>query len=110
MDDDFNTADAIASLFDIVREYNMNIDEKSSRKLNSGDKGNAPYPRKRVLGLFRKFTEKTLLDEEIEQKIRERQQARKDKDYALADKIRDELKSQGIILEDTPAGVRWKRQ
>lgn len=109
MDDDFNTADAIASLFDIVREYNMSIDENSSRKLiiqtkemllNLGS----------VLGFFRKFTEKTLLDEEIEQKITERQQARKDKNYALADKIRDELKAQGIILEDTPAGVRWKRQ
>lgn len=61
------------------------------------------------MGFFRKFTEKTLLDEEIEQKIKERQVARKNKNYALADKIRDELKAQGIILEDTPTGVRWKR-
>ncbi|HHV19508.1 MAG TPA: cysteine--tRNA ligase [Thermoanaerobacterales bacterium] len=109
MDEDFNTADAIASLFDIVREYNMNIDEKSSRKLIVETK-EMLLTLGSVLGLFRKFTEKTLLDEEIEHKIRERQQARKDKDYLLADKIRDELKSQGIILEDTPAGVRWKRQ
>ncbi len=109
MDEDFNTADAIASLFDIVREYNMNIDEKSSRKLIVETK-EMLLTLGSVLGLFRKFTEKTLLDEEIEQKIRERQQAREDKNYLLADKIRDELKSQGIILEDTPAGVRWKRQ
>ncbi len=58
---------------------------------------------------MKKFMEKTLLDEEIEQKIIEREQARKEKNYALADKIRDDLKAQGIILEDTPAGVRWKR-
>ena len=109
MDEDFNTADAIASLFDIVREYNMNIDENSSRKLIVETK-EILLTLGSVLGFFRKFTEKTLLDEEIEQKIRERQQAREDKNYLLADKIRDELKSQGIILEDTPAGVRWKRQ
>jgi cysteinyl-tRNA synthetase len=109
MDDDFNTADAIASLFNIVRQYNMSIDEKSSRKLIIATK-EMLLTLGSVLGFFRKFTEKTLLDEEIEQKIRERQQARKDKNYALADQIRDELKAQGIILEDTPAGVRWKRQ
>jgi cysteinyl-tRNA synthetase len=109
MDDDFNTADAIACLFNIVREYNMNINEKSPLKLIKETKellldlGN-------VLGLFRKFSDETLLDEEIEQKIKERQEARKAKNYALADKIRDELKAQGIILEDTPSGVRWKRQ
>ncbi|HHY70232.1 MAG TPA: cysteine--tRNA ligase [Thermoanaerobacterales bacterium] len=109
MDDDFNTADAIASLFNIVRQYNMSIDEKSPRKLIIATK-EMLLTLGSVLGFFRKFTEKTLLDEEIEQKIRERQQARKDKNYALADQIRDELKAQGIILEDTPAGVRWKRQ
>ena len=109
MDDDFNTADAIASLFDVVRQYNMIIDEKSPRKLIIDTK-EMLLSLGSVLGFFRKFTEKTLLDEEIEQKITERQQARKDKNYALADKIRDELKAQGIILEDTPAGVRWKRQ
>ena len=109
MDDDFNTADAIACLFNIVREYNMNINEKSPLKLIKETKellldlGN-------VLGLFRKFSDETLLDEEIEQKIKERQEARKAKNYALADKIRDELKAQGIILEDTAQGVRWKRQ
>ncbi len=109
MDDDFNTADAIASLFNIVREYNMKVDEKSPREIVKATKETL-LNLGSVLGFFRKFEEKTLLDEEIEQKIREREEARKSKNYALADKIRDELKAQGIILEDTPSGVRWKRQ
>ncbi|AYO32337.1 cysteine--tRNA ligase [Biomaibacter acetigenes] len=109
MDDDFNTADAIAALFDMVREFNVNINENSSRKviiktiellLELG----------KVLGFFGKFKQGELLDEEIQRKIEERQQARKARNFALADKIRDELKEKGIILEDTPAGVRWKRQ
>ncbi len=108
MDDDFNTADAIASLFNIVREYNMFVGENSPKKLIVDTK-EALLTLGSVLGLFGKFMEKTLLDEEIEQKIIEREQARKEKNYALADKIRDDLKAQGIILEDTPAGVRWKR-
>lgn len=108
MDDDFNTADAIASLFNIVRDYNMNIDEESPKKLITDTK-NALLSLGDVLGFFRKFKEKTLLDEEIEKKIQERQKAREEKNYQLADKIRDELKAKGIILEDTPAGVRWKR-
>lgn len=108
MDDDFNTADAIASLFNIVRDYNMNINEESPKKLITDTK-NALLSLGDVLGFFRKFKEKTLLDEEIEKKIQERQKAREEKNYQLADKIRDELKAKGIILEDTPAGVRWKR-
>lgn len=109
MDNDFNTADAVASLFNIVRQHNMNINEKSPRKLIIATK-EMLLTLGSVLGFFRKFTEKVLLDDEIEQKIRERQHARKNKNYALADKIRDELAAQGVVLEDTPAGVRWKRQ
>jgi cysteinyl-tRNA synthetase len=60
-----------------------------------------------VLGLL-KNTKKESLDEEIEKLIAERTQARKDKNWALADKIRDDLKSRGIVLEDTPDGVKWK--
>ena len=108
MDDDFNTAGAMAALFNIVREYNMKVNEKSPLELVKRTK-ELLLNLGSVLGFFRKFTEKTLLDEEIEQKIKERQEARKNKNYALADKIRDELKAQGIILEDTPTGVRWKR-
>lgn len=108
MDDDFNTADAIAALFDMVREFNVNINENSSRKVITKtielllELGKA-------LGFFGKFKQGELLDEEIQRKIEERQQARRARNFALADKIRDELKEKGIILEDTPAGVRWKR-
>ena len=56
-----------------------------------------------------KNTQKASLDEEIEALIAQRTQARKDKDWALADKIRDDLKARGIVLEDTPDGVRYKR-
>ena len=60
-----------------------------------------------VLGLL-KNTEKESLDEEIEALIAQRTEARKNKDWALADKIRDDLKARGIVLEDTPDGVKWK--
>lgn len=109
MDDDFNTADGIAALFDIVREYNLSVNENSPKKLITETKKMLLYLGG-VLGFFGKFTEKPLLDEEIEQKIIDREEARKTKNYKLADEIRDELKAQGIILEDTPAGLRWKRQ
>jgi len=108
MDDDFNTADAIASLFDIVREFNINVNENSSRRIVTQTKETL-FSLGEVLGFFGRFTKAQLLDEEIERKIQERQEARKAKNFALADKIRDELKAQGIILEDTPSGVRWKR-
>lgn len=108
MDDDFNTADAIAALFDIVREFNVNINENSSKEAITFTK-DLLITLGGVLGFFSRFTKKDILDEDIEQKIKEREAARKAKNYALADKIRDELKAQGIILEDTPSGVRWKR-
>jgi cysteinyl-tRNA synthetase len=109
MDDDFNTADAIAALFDMVREFNVNINENSSRKVITKTI-ELLLELGKVLGFFGKFKQGELLDEEIQRKIEERQQARKARNFALADKIRDELKEKGIILEDTPAGVRWKRQ
>jgi cysteinyl-tRNA synthetase len=107
MDDDFNTADGISVIFDLVREVNTNIKEGSPKKLAQKaldlirELGSP-------LGILEKST-KGSLDEEIERLIEERQKARKEKNYALADKIRDQLKEMGIILEDTPQGVRWKR-
>jgi cysteinyl-tRNA synthetase len=106
MDDDINTADAIGVIFDLVRVINTEVKAGQSAEtissaldtlLNLTD----------ILGLLSK--KKGKLDEEIETLISEREQARKDKNWALADKIRDELKNQGIVLEDTPQGVRWKR-
>jgi cysteinyl-tRNA synthetase len=62
-----------------------------------------------ILGLLQKEKENSL-DDEIEVLIEKRQQARKNKDFALADEIRDKLKAQGIILEDTPTGVKWRKE
>lgn len=100
MDDDFNTADAITAIFDLIKDTNTNITIDSSKELAQKAlelirELGAP------LGMFQKST-KGNLAEEIEALIAKRQQARKDRDFALADKIRDELKDRGIILEDTP--------
>lgn len=108
MDDDFNTADAIAVLFDIVRDFNLNINESSAKQLVVATKEKL-LSLGDVLGFFRKFADSKLLDNEVEKLIKQREEARKNKNYALADEIRDKLQEQGIILEDTPSGVRWKR-
>lgn len=107
MDDDFNTADAITAIFDLIKDTNTNITIDSSKELAQKAlelirELGAP------LGMFQKST-KGNLEEEIEALIAERQQARKDRDFALADKIRDDLKAKGIELLDTPQGVRWKK-
>lgn len=108
MDDDLNTADALAAIFELVRDINTKVlDGKASEGL-------VTYATEEfdeltgVLGLIYNRKKETL-DVEIERKIQERQAARAEKDFAKADAIRDELKAQGIILEDTPQGVKWHR-
>lgn len=109
MDDDFNTADAISALFDIVRAFNTDVNEDFSKQTICFTK-DLLLSLGQVLGLFREFADKSMLDEEIEQKIKERQEARQARNFELADKIRDELMKKGIVLEDTSTGVRWKRK
>ena len=107
MDDDFNTADAIASVFDLVKYCNTTAGEDSSAAYA---KGLLEVLERlcNVLGLI-VVKETEMLDEDIEALIEERQAARKAKNFARADEIRDELAARGIILEDTREGVKWKR-
>lgn len=106
MEDDINTADAIASIFELVRYINQNLDETKSKK-------SLEYAYKvfmelnKVLGILSKKDE--ILEEDILKLIEERNNYRRNKDFAKADEIRDELKNKGIILEDTKDGVKWKR-
>ena len=106
MEDDFNTADAVSAIFEIVRESNSTVKDFS-----------ADYAKKvlkvledlcSVLGI-ETTKEEEILDEEIEKLIEERQAARKNKDFARADEIRDQLLEQGIVLKDTREGVKWSR-
>ena len=106
MDDDFNTADAISAVFELVRYINQNIDEKTALNVLE------LYKEKLlmlcdILGIILEKEEK-LLPEDIEKMIEERQEARKNKDFARADEIRDELLNKGIVLEDTREGVKYK--
>lgn len=105
MDDDFNTADGISVIFELIREVNIKINEDSSVELVKfvmsllKDLGSP-------LGIMQNELGGTL-EEEVEELIKMRNEARKNRDFALSDKIRDELTNKGIILEDTAQGVRW---
>lgn len=108
MDDDLNTADAIAAVFELARDINTQLSPANNPSkelcqfcLDLFDELNG------VLGLITVKKEQSL-DEEIEALIEQRTQARKNKDWATADKIRDELKARHVILEDTPQGIKWR--
>ncbi|AOY75127.1 cysteine--tRNA ligase [Clostridium formicaceticum] len=106
MDDDFNTADGIAVIFDMVRDMNSYLSGSTSKTLIQAA-FELLMELTGVLGLLQKKEEN--IDQEIEELISKRQQARKEKNYQLADEIRDQLKCMGIVLEDTPQGIKWKR-
>lgn len=107
MDDDFNTADAIAAIFELVKLGNSTVSENSTEAYVNEIK--AILERLcGVLGIKTK-RDKGVLDEEIEAMIMQRQQARKEKNFARADEIRKTLSDMGILLEDTREGVKWKR-
>ena len=107
MEDDFNTADAIAAIFELVKFANTTADGESSKAYLQGLLAQI-VKLTDVLGLI--VEEKSeLLDADIEALIQERQEARKARNFARADEIRDELLEKGILLEDTREGVKWKR-
>jgi cysteinyl-tRNA synthetase len=108
MDDDFNTANAIATLFNISTEANKYLNEANTNEELLKEFINTLNELSNVLGIKLEKQEE-LLDEEIDALIEERQQARKNRDFKRADEIRDQLKDMNIILEDTRQGVRWKR-
>ncbi|WJY26988.1 cysteine--tRNA ligase [Sporosarcina trichiuri] len=108
MDDDFNTANAIAAIFELASLANVYLREKNTETAVLEAFQETFRRLMSVLGLpFRDKEE--LHDDAVEQLIEDRQTARKNKDFARADEIRDTLKAQGILLEDTAQGVRWKR-
>lgn len=107
MEDDFNTADAIAAIFEIVKLANTNTDAGSTKTF-------VQYLLDKIVGLSDILglivnKKEEVLDEEVEKLIEERQAARKAKDFAKADEIRDKLANMGIVLKDTREGVQWKR-
>ncbi|MBP1919160.1 cysteine--tRNA ligase [Youngiibacter multivorans] len=105
MDDDFNTADAISVIFELIKEINTSIDETSGK----GTIEHAISVLRELgkpIGIMQNEVGGSL-EKEVEELIEKRQQARKEKNFKLSDSIRDELSAKGIVLEDTPQGVRW---
>ena len=107
MDDDFNTADAVSTVFELVKLGNSTANMESSREYLLYLK-NTIESLCQILGIVTK-RKTEVLAEEVEAMIAVRQQARKEKNFALADEIRQKLLDMGIILEDTREGVKWKR-
>ena len=107
MDDDFNTADAVASVFELVKFINTTADGNRSKEYLD-TLYDILFKLTDVLGIIIDKKEE-MLDDEIEAMIEKRQAARKERNFALADQIRDELLAKGIILEDTREGVKWKK-
>lgn len=109
MEDDLNTADAIGVLFELIRDLNTNVNDKTVSRTVAEYAISAFDELTDVLGLVYNRDKKGSLDDEIEALIEKRNAARKAKNWAEADRIRDELKAQGIVLEDTAQGVKWHR-
>ncbi len=106
MEDDFNTADAVAAVFELVKFANTELNDKSSKEF-AANILEVLIKLSDILGLI--VIKEKESDSEIDALIEERQEARKAKNFARADEIRDELKARGIVLEDTKDGVKWKR-
>lgn len=106
MEDDINTADSVSALFELIKWANTNLNENSLKNVVQYAYSTL-MELTNILGILSKKDE--MLDNDITELIEKRTEARRNKDFKLADKIRDELKEKGIILEDTSEGVKWKR-
>lgn len=109
MDDDLNTADGLAAIFDLTKDINTKILDKDASRAVCEHAAALFDELCGVLGILYNRRENSV-DSEIEALIEKRQEARKNKDWATADKIRDDLKAMGIILKDTPQGVTWTKE
>jgi len=107
MEDDLNTADAVSIIFELAKFINTNVDENSSKEFVEASKSMFDE----LTGVINIVNKKKdeVLDEEIEDLINKRTEAKKNKQFELADQIRQELLDKGIVLEDTRQGVKWKR-
>ena len=109
MEDDLNTGEALGAVFELVRDINTNVNDGVQSKALVEYAISVFDELMNVLGLLYNRNSASSLDDEIEALIAARNDARKNKNWAEADRIRDELKAQGIVLEDTPQGVKWHR-
>ena len=109
MEDDLNTGEALGAIFELVKEINLNVNDGVQSKALVEYAIKVFDELMDVLGLLYNRNAEKSLDDEIEALIQARNDARKAKNWAEADRIRDELKAQGIVLEDTPQGVKWHR-
>ncbi len=109
MEDDLNTGEALGAVFELVREINTKVNDGIQSKALVEYAVKVFDELMGVLGLLYNRETKSSLDDEIEALIAARNEARKNRNWAEADRIRDELKAQGIVLEDTPQGVKWHR-
>jgi cysteinyl-tRNA synthetase len=108
LDDDLNISEALGKVFDLVKDVNKLMEKSQISESNAKDLISLLQEFDKVLGVLE--WEENKIEERIQKLISQREQARADKNWELADKIRKELESEGIILEDTPDGTKWKRK
>lgn len=108
MDDDLNVGPALAALFDFVRDVNKVVDDDLLSKTEAEEAYRLMVKFDKVLGVVGEVKKEETLSKEAEELIRRREEARKAKDWVTADKIREQLKAMGVIVEDTAEGVRWR--
>jgi cysteinyl-tRNA synthetase len=107
LDDDLNMSQALSKIFDLVKEVNMLMEENQISESDAKGLISLLVEFDNVLGVLERVES---IDEEVQNLISQREEARRDKNWELADKIRKDLESEGIILEDTPDGTKWKRK